>query len=399
MDAEHRSQGRQCRSTVSDDRRLRAGAGCVVRVGAFTLVELLVVISIIGILVALTMPALSSARESARSATCKSNLRQFYTGLTTVAERKKFWCTGAFDWKRDGCVTEIGWVADVASLGILPGKMLCPSNVEGISATYDSLLNETDPAKFSCKSNKSGSSPSKYPDGTRKVNPCRKLLGDYPGASGPMPADEVRRAFVEETIYDAGYNTNYAASWFLVRTDVVLDEHGNLRNMAGASCSTAVSPLERHSTAGPLRQARSDSSGVPSNIIPFLGDAGTTSSFLSGAIGPHAAGQPMLASFTHGPVSKSTGELPSFSSTSTYDGAGGWWATSRDTLQDYRQFGVPHANTCNILFADGSVRDFRDENRDGYLNNGFPTGHGFADDMVEVKPTDLFSRCHLSVDD
>ena len=53
---------------------------------AFTLIELLVVIAIISVLAAFLMPTLSKARQQAKIAACKSNLRQLGMSLTNYLD-------------------------------------------------------------------------------------------------------------------------------------------------------------------------------------------------------------------------------------------------------------------------------------------------------------------------
>lgn len=60
---------------------------------AFTIIELMVVISIISLLVALLLPALGKARESARTSLCLSNVKQLMLVNHLYADASKEWLT------------------------------------------------------------------------------------------------------------------------------------------------------------------------------------------------------------------------------------------------------------------------------------------------------------------
>ena len=56
---------------------------------AFTLIELLIVVGVIGLLVGLLLPALSKAREAAKQTTCASNLRQIVIAVHHYSRQNK----------------------------------------------------------------------------------------------------------------------------------------------------------------------------------------------------------------------------------------------------------------------------------------------------------------------
>ncbi|MEW6356539.1 MAG: prepilin-type N-terminal cleavage/methylation domain-containing protein [Planctomycetota bacterium] len=82
---------RPCRGARGRTNGAKTGERIGRKVRGVTLMEVLVVVAIMGMLMAILMPALGKATESARSANCKSNLRQIGIAMIMYVSENRGW--------------------------------------------------------------------------------------------------------------------------------------------------------------------------------------------------------------------------------------------------------------------------------------------------------------------
>jgi prepilin-type N-terminal cleavage/methylation domain-containing protein/prepilin-type processing-associated H-X9-DG protein len=413
----------------------------------FTLIELLVVIAIIAILVTLILPALSRARESARTSVCQNNLRQFGVGLNIFADRdpQERLCTGSSDFSRDGCMDTWGWVADLVNINAaLPSEMLCPSNPLRGSEKLNDLLGK------SSNDVKDGAPIERLKSGVCGSAQWAGLSGgggtDF---AGTAPLTPQRAALVARAFMDKGYNTNYAASWHLVRSGakVRVDSSTTPPTITTVGDSSKQGLKGLSTTRGPLTRRILETSPIVSSNVALLGDAAPGDADEASLAADLVYGPTLRDGTTADPFANNSGDSKSFMQAgellteAANDGPAYWDSSSKSLnlisagggdlslqaqceaagscpaptessktyLQDTRDWFAVHGGgkggTVNILMADGSVQVFNDLNQDKYLNPGFPVprdltqqdyaGIGYRDETVELPPGKIFNGVFL----
>ena len=379
------------------------------------------VIAIIAILVSLIIPAINNARAAANSLKDKSNLKNIGIGLHSFATgdpRERF-CSGAYDFRRDGCPDTYGWVADLVNSGAASGPDLTSpiSDLKGSEKLNDLLGADTTDAK----------------DGA----PLSRLRAGICGNNTVDTADDFvfngaataeltpERANLVSKMMEDGYTTNYAASWFLVRGGMklqpgisppVITTTGGLKGLSGST--------------GPLTRSQLENSALPASTVSFMGVAApgdTDEAILVADLpGKLGAGEQLAEAFNDGPAITVDGTavtliankagIPLSAVTSQIEAVGG--LPNGDTipaqqgmyLQDTRDWfawgGTGKKKHVNLLQADGSVVSVTDENGDGFLNPGFLVTAakadavrtiGYTDGVVELPPSVSFSGPVLKV--
>ena len=398
----------------------------------FTLIELLIVIAIIAILISLLIPAVYSAQAAAQSLKDKSNLRNIGIGLQAFATNDPSGrlCSGGYDYRRDGCPDTYGWVADLVTTGAANAEVLTSpiSDTEGSEKLVDLLGGDTTDAGNNPDTPKDGNSVGRMNTGF-----CQQFFSG--GTSANL--DQAVRAQIVAQAMEDGFTTNYATSWFLTRG-------GAKQRVSGGNAAYTTSGLKGLAgSTGPLTRTQLDNSGLPANTIPLAGVAAPGDDdeavLVADIPGKLTLGARLAESFNDGPAYVKTGSgsdvvalvgsnqaadftslnlaaqfpLPNGDNVSAQNFADRAAAASTlpPMLQDTRDWfawgGTGRSKHCNLLFADGSVKQVKDENGDGFLNPGFNIVNGdeaqlravtgYTDNTVELPPSICYNGALLEL--
>ena len=279
----------------------------------FTLMEALVVISIIGMVIALLLPAVQASREAARANTCKNNLRQIGLALLNHESALKRFPSGGwgFQWYADpdrgsGLPQPGGWLfsvlpyverRDLASYG---AGQVGQKKMQAVAQT-----NETPISLFYC--------------------PSRRTMGTYP--------------------FDAMWPPRNAAPMAAVAKSDYAINGGDFQLLSGS---------------GPLDYADGDN---PAHVWPDT-SKGNGVCYVHATVSIDQVRDGASMTYLVGEKNVSTGLLDSGDDQALYVGYDldntrwtklDWPPVPDGSAPKTEQFGSSHPAVCQFIFCDGSI--------------------------------------------
>jgi prepilin-type processing-associated H-X9-DG protein len=350
-----------------------------------------------------------------------------------------------------------GWVADLVNINAaLGGEMLCPTN----PARGPEKWNDAFGGGSSAGILKEGADAGRLDDGLCGAADFNGLSAGT-GTAGSYAKSLKNTAERGEVLARAwlakGYNTNFAAGWHMVRGGIKFHNSGtssapvfSAGAVAGGTPAGNTLFKGLGNTNGPLTRRVAEGSPVVTSNIPMIGDAGPGDAkegfliaadlrFAEAGAASYALyanpgdkesqafigqGELLCEAFNDGPAYYDSG-TQSVRLLTVGTGIATQVTTEANTkreiapptgaagnglfLQDTRDWVALHGGgsqrSCNILMADGSLKEFVDTNNDTYLNPGFPVpsnlteadyaGVGYRSDVVELPQAQIFNGVFL----
>lgn len=353
-----------------------------------TLVELLVAVAIIGLLVAILLPALSSARAASYAASAASHLSSFGRGFELFAQQdgKGRYCSGAFDHLLDGDIRARGWVADLICLkAAAPGRARDPANRWQVSET---VADYTGAARQGTAVVLDGAD-----HGWTTTNYAAIAGSSYFGGRAAM-----------NEVWFAGYNSTFATTWHFSRGDptTTIDSvhpgYGSMRGSRTEGCGPldivtlgrAATTAARVALMGPARATDGPSFVVRQGAVRLR--TGIADAVINGFVGFKLVrpNDLLLDSFTDG-----------MNVVFTDPAIGGGPSRKIHELSDIHPLHQPKAGGAGgfapLLFADGHVEKVFDRvtagasagpsKGDSFIGNGVTTTSGTISGFVIDGPS------------
>jgi len=298
----------------------------------FTLVELLVVVAIIGVLVALLLPAVQSARESARRSSCANNLKQLATACESHVTLLAHYPTGGWD-SSNTSLLMIGpnGGADWRQPGGWAYTLLPFMDETNLYNNTDATVRDAIPVPmFACPTRRGSS-----------IGPGGVVMTDYAGNRGAWASSP---ASLTATITDRDTTFGMpAAAGTITPSDFVTLQ---------ANMTSAANLLN-------TVQAMFTSGSVATGGIIFVGSAMPPARIRDGASNTYLFAEKYVPQAFYSTIG--TGySVVAYAGDSPDTLRGGHRVPESDATPwaDTRKgaFGGPHAGVFNAAFCDGSVR-------------------------------------------